>query len=251
MLDLGLKVKGPPSSGLARYIYYPDRPVQVPPRDIQGYMEPLFLEAIPSVLSIFWKTALRRYGMASLTMPEEDLSVSEWLRDLSGGREGWDSMASAMLNGIHGGDIDKLSAASVFDAMWRSQYLLAPEKGKFWVHPFDRALWDIMSADGAVLKRRREKSPPVIHFGEKGMEGLTKALADALKDQSNVTIKLKEPVKQITRDKGTGKVEVRSSQEIMRRHRLTRYRSEAPMPNAFPWPMTRLSPLLERKPSLV
>ena len=61
--------------------------------------------------------------MRTRAVPLRDMSIAEWLHDVSMSRSVADNFASAIIHGIHGGDIDRLSARSVFDRLYWAYYL--------------------------------------------------------------------------------------------------------------------------------
>lgn len=173
-------------------------------------LEPLFMEAAAPFALLGGKLLLKHFGINTIRMPDRDVSISEWLHGLTGTSSGWDNLVSAMIHGIHGGDVDKLSARSVFGMNWQSLYLPSPEKGNRWVYPWDRTLFEHMGRD-PLQQNLRQKAWPAIMSLPGGMETLSKNIAQALKSQPNVTIKLGEPVQKIAFDKGSQRVGVRGT----------------------------------------
>lgn len=162
----------------------------------------------------FAATKLYRQFVHDKTFKEafqEDLSVAQFISKITlGGGKGLEPAASAMMHGIWGGTIDKLSARSALGMMWYTLQLPGVEKGRQLLLPQDIGLYSIdFALDDAVKMFREKGSPPVVHFGTSGMQGLTDAMVDVLRAQPNVQIRLQEPVKKIAYNKTAQKVEVR------------------------------------------
>ncbi|KAK5987621.1 Protoporphyrinogen oxidase-like protein [Cladobotryum mycophilum] len=206
-LDLGLKVVAPPDK--PRYVYYPDHLVSLPPTAnvAQFIREPLFLESFFAGIGFM----LRR--LRSRAIPEEDLSIAQWIHQISGSHSVADNMVSAMIHGIYGGDIDKLSARSVLDRFYWSYYL--PDLGVN-IKRMPAAEEEFMTGiaqDPEIQKLALRPKGSLLHFGEAGMESLTMALVDALKGQSNVEIELNRSVSAINYNEEAGTVEVSSASD--------------------------------------
>ncbi|KAG6005790.1 hypothetical protein E4U21_007623 [Claviceps maximensis] len=201
-LDLGLKVFTPPDQ--PRYIYYPDHIVALPPTaSISKFVrEPLFLQSFFAGFGFF----LRR--LRSRVVPLKDMSISEWLYDVSGSRSVADNFASAMIHGIYGGDIDKLSARSVFDRFYWAYYL--PNLGANMRHMTAReqVLMEELSKDPEIRRLALKAQGSLLHFGKAGMDSLPKALEDVLSKTANVEIKKGRPVREISYDEEMGKVKI-------------------------------------------
>ncbi|KAG5933842.1 hypothetical protein E4U53_000848 [Claviceps sorghi] len=201
-LDLGLKVFTPPDQ--PRYIYYPDHIVTLPPtaRLAEFVREPLFLKSFFAGLGFF----LRR--LRSRAVPVKDMSISEWLYEVSGSRSVAENFASAMIHGIYGGDIDKLSARSVFDRFYWAYYL--PNLGANVKHMTAReqVLMTELSKDPEIRRMALKAQGSLLHFGKEGMDSLPKALEDVLSKTANVEIKKGRPVRNISYDEEMGKVKI-------------------------------------------
>lgn len=176
----------PPAAGLAELI-----------------TEPLFLESFWAGLGFM----IRR--MRNHIVPAKDMSVADWLYDISGSRTVADNLASAMIHGIYGGDIYRLSARSVLDRFYWAYYLPKMGPGMRHMPEREQKLMSALSEDPEIRKLALRPKGSLLHFGEAGMESMTKALADVLQNQPNVEVKLGEPITQIDFDKETQKVQVR------------------------------------------
>ncbi|KAG5929426.1 hypothetical protein E4U42_005893 [Claviceps africana] len=201
-LNLGLEVFTPPDQ--PRYIYYPDHIVTLPPAAslAQFVREPLFLQSFFAGLGFF----LRR--LRSRAVPLKDTSISEWLYEVSGSRSVAENFASAMIHGIYGGDIDKLSARSVFDRFYWAYYL--PNLGPHVKHMTTReqVLMTELSKDPEIRRMALKAQGTLLHFGKAGMESLPKALEHVLSKTANVEIKKGRPVRDISYDQEMNKMKI-------------------------------------------
>ncbi|PHH86421.1 hypothetical protein CDD83_10273 [Cordyceps sp. RAO-2017] len=189
-LDLGLQLSAPPDR--PRYILYGGRPVLLPPDAPLGRFvrEPLFLDTVGAVAG----AVLRR--LVRSDMPAEDLSVSDWLRKIWMGPAVADNLVSAMVHGIYGGDIDKLSARSVLGRMYTSYYqaMGKPKPGFVSLTRREHDLLAAMSRDPLIRERAQLPKGQLLHFGPLGMETLPTMLADALGKQPNVELRTSSKV---------------------------------------------------------
>lgn len=201
-LDLGLKVFTPRDQ--PRYIYYPDHLVTLPPAaSIAEFVrEPLFLQSLFAGPGFF----LRR--LRSRAVPLKDMSISEWLYEVSGSRSVAENFASAMIHGIYGGDIDKLSARSVFDRVYWAYYLPNLGANVKQMTMREQVLMSELSQDAEIRRMALKAKGSLLHFGAQGMESLPKALEDVLSKTANVEIKKGRPVRDISYDKETDKVSI-------------------------------------------
>ncbi|KAF7545024.1 hypothetical protein G7046_g9656 [Stylonectria norvegica] len=204
-LDLGLKLEAAPDK--ARYIYYPDHLVALPPAVglVQMIKEPLFTEAMWGGLGLL----LRAFRNNQL--PTEDQSVADWIQEISWSRAAADNFASAMVHGIYGGDIDKLSARSVLDRIYWGWYLpSAGPEARPMPYP-DRDLLRTLGQDKEIQKLALKPKGSLIHFGPAGMQSLTDALTAALEAQPNIDIKLNTSVKQLSYDEAEQTINISGS----------------------------------------
>ncbi|KAM3508454.1 hypothetical protein MY10362_001185 [Beauveria mimosiformis] len=191
MLDLGLKPSYP--KDLPRYLYYPDHLVKMPP-DASVFdclTESLFRECIWGALgtAASWVTGRHRGRL-----PAQDLSVADWLRLITSDSAVGNNLVSAMIHGIYGGDIERLSARSVLDRMYYNIHLRPAESGRRHVPVHELAFMDHMVKDTMVCAEANKPKGSLIHFGAQGMEALPRALEGALAGQRNVNIIRQAPV---------------------------------------------------------
>ncbi|KAF9775342.1 hypothetical protein IL306_006553 [Fusarium sp. DS 682] len=204
-LDLGLAINSP--RPMPRYIYYPDHLVPMPPNvsifDI--FREPLYLESIGASLGLGINSLRKR------RLPSEDYSVSEWLYAVSNSRKGAGTLASAMMHGIYGGDINKLSARCVLDRIYWGWYLPNPGLSARPMPMAEQTLLETLGQDKQIQKMALEPRSALVDFGGKGMESLPQALSAALREQPNVTIKTSEAVQDVIYNKANQQVHIVSS----------------------------------------
>ncbi|QUC18413.1 uncharacterized protein UV8b_02654 [Ustilaginoidea virens] len=204
-LDLGLQVVTPPDQ--PRRIYYPDHLVTLPPASsaAEFVREPLFLQSIWAGLGYLFRrrSSARRGGV-----PVKDMSISEWLHQISGSRRLADNLASAMVHGIYGGDVDKLSARSVLERFYWAYYL--PSTGPALRHMAKReqVLMSELSRDAQIRSLALKASGTLLHFGKQGMDSLPKALEHVLSKTANVEIKRGSPVTDMSYDEELDKVKI-------------------------------------------
>ncbi|KJZ79135.1 hypothetical protein HIM_01286 [Hirsutella minnesotensis 3608] len=202
-LDLGLSLTTPPD--LPRYIYYPSHLVGLPPamNIWQMFSEPLFLQCIGAGAG--WM--FRRWQ--NKEMPETDLSIAQWVNDIMMNKSVANNLVSAMVHGIYGGDIDKLSARTVFERFFQRYYArpMDPER-TIMMKTSELDFVTSMAKDPQIRKLALRPKGSLIHFGPSGMDTLTKALEAALAAQPNVEIKTNSPVKRISYEREARKVKV-------------------------------------------
>lgn len=171
---------------------------------LQMFSEPLFLNSFWAGLG-FLRRRWRRQPV-----PQEDLSISQWIKEISGSTTVGDNLGSAMIHGIYGGDIDRLSARSVLDRAYWAYYM--PNNGALIRHMPEREeqFMNTMASESEIVLMAKKDRNSLLHFGAAGMETLPNALADALESQANVTIKTSSPVDQITYHADRNVMQVRS-----------------------------------------
>ncbi|KAJ6790092.1 hypothetical protein PWT90_02096 [Aphanocladium album] len=205
MLDLGLKLVYP--KDLPRFVYYPDHLVKMPPAAsiFDCLSEDLFRECIWGALATAFAYLT---GSKRGNVPKDDISVGMWLRYITKSDAMGNNLASAMLHGIYGGDIERLSARSVLDRMYYNFHMPAAEKGTRHMPMHEQMLMEYMSKDKLICAEANKPKGSLIHFGQYGMESLPKALEHALAGQSNVTIQREAPVDDLSYLKNHNKVQV-------------------------------------------
>ena len=209
-MELGLTVYDVPDK--PRYLYALDRLIELPRSILSSLQEPLIWKLAPSLLSFYYREWQRMNEPP--TIPEEDMSIAQWLQTLTQGSSVGDLMASAVAHGVHGGDIDKLSARSAFPEQYYGSIARHLKRGAppnaFLCLPEERKFLDEMQKDQMLHRFTRRDMGPGLFFGPHGMEVLPKALAEALRAQPNVEIKLNEPIRSMRYEPRLQKVEVSS-----------------------------------------
>ena len=164
--------------------------------------EPLYLESIGAGVGLFLNSLRKRH------LPADDESVVDWLYKVTASRQGVNNLASAMMHGIYGGDINKLSARSVLDRIYWGWYLPNPGPRARPMPVPEQMILDTLGQDRQIQKLAMQPKSALYDFGDKGMESLPQAMGAALKDQPNVTIKTGEAVKDIAYDEAKQQVQV-------------------------------------------
>ena len=144
---------------------------------------------------------------------EQDVSIGDWLRMTFGDAPAPRNVLSAMMHGIYGGNLDKLSFPSVMPAFWYNFHL---EKG------VDEVL--IPRGDYELLKEldprkrgieeevRAWSKAEVISFPD-GMGSLASAIRDELEKKANVVLKPSTPVSKLRYISDQNKVELSTTSE--------------------------------------
>ncbi|KAM3524004.1 hypothetical protein NHJ13051_004807 [Beauveria bassiana] len=218
MLDLGLKPSYP--KDLPRYLYYPDHLVKMPP-DASVFdclTESLFRECIWGALgtAASWVTGRHRGRL-----PAHDLSVADWLRLITSDSAVGNNLVSAMIHGIYGGDIERLSARSVLDRMYYNLHLRPAESGQRHVPVHELAFMNHMVKDAMVCAEANKPKGSLVHFGAQGMEALPRALEGALAGQRNVNILRRASVMDIKPATNIGRIGEENKLQVHFRHAST------------------------------
>lgn len=213
-----------------RYIFYPDHLVQMPsnlPKDFFGRMkwfasvankvltEPVFAGALRGTLHAALAKNTRNAQAAQRALEEarsnrsfaiadlKDLSMGEYFAGLFGRPELVDNLQSALIHGIWGGDVWKLSMRegtfqqALIQETHGATPLVAVKDHDFYSGR------DIAVRNESVLLLANYFDPKVGYICfRNGFSTLTDALADALKNNPNVTIKTGIPVSSIRYEQG-------------------------------------------------
>ncbi|KAL2022689.1 hypothetical protein VTK56DRAFT_4770 [Thermocarpiscus australiensis] len=186
------------------YVYYPDHLVAMPDSStgllalLYGLLtEPVFRDVFPSALHRF----LRRNNQYRIQMlqGDTDMSIGDYFAYLTGGTGVVDKRLSAMIHGITGGDVWKLSMANGPLA----HTLTPPDPKPFthaWVRRADYELMRQMIKDKATFDLAEQYLGASAIWFRNGFSTLTDALAEALRKNPNVTIKTGEPVEAVRYD---------------------------------------------------
>jgi oxygen-dependent protoporphyrinogen oxidase len=163
---------------------------------MEWFRNPLIREILPS--AGFWYLANDVLGLGEQP-PREDVSIADWIRRVYRTPK-LEVPLSAMIHGVWGGDIHKLSAWSILGphiqkARDREAVGLEPLREIRFAHNFGRenGMGESESPGGALFKSTRQ-----LFFGRHGLESLPQALADSLGSASNVKMRLGHQVRELT-----------------------------------------------------
>ncbi|KAK4199097.1 hypothetical protein QBC40DRAFT_282486 [Triangularia verruculosa] len=205
-LNLADSLQSPPKGvDLAKFIYYPDHLVRLPGMsDLKDPLklyrtltsEPLFEGLFPSLAHLVWTQFFSFLIPPSLRPPTSDdlsrqeRSVGQHFQRLFGQRDLVDNLLSAVMHGIYGGDVWKLSVQ-------RSPFWNAPKDGRYpplgignaWVDPADVEVLLSMRHQESMENLARAGLDRSAHWFPSGLDELTDALGAYLQKRRNVTIK--------------------------------------------------------------
>jgi protoporphyrinogen/coproporphyrinogen III oxidase len=178
----------------------------MPPHNhiLNVWREPLFQALLPGALYWFGKWNFR----GGQTFPKEDMSVAEYITQASRSPALADVM-SAGIHGVWGGDINKLSAMSVFSWFFHVSSMTRAEsdivRRRFTEEKFKRSFL----AENPDLNRMYHAKPTLLTCGEYGLESLPTAIHDMLKSPgSGVDIKLGTAVSKVAKGNDGEKIAV-------------------------------------------
>lgn len=207
---------------VAGFIYYPDHLVGIPSVTISPFKDPLgalgslaklaatmaepvFRDILPSILSIF--RTRNSQLQKDLFMGRRDMSVGDYYA-FRFGRPGLvDKVMSAMVHGITGGDVWRQSMASGFFADQ-----LVPVEDQPITHVPVRTV-DLKMAvqliqDKATFDLASQHLNSSALWFRDGFSTLPNALAEALEENPNVTIKTRDPAMDLRYNSEVDKVDV-------------------------------------------
>jgi oxygen-dependent protoporphyrinogen oxidase len=193
-----------------RYLYDGDRLVRLgmTAQAIDDLRDsPLGREVLPSVLHAAWRILQAKLGL--FRMPTHDVSVGDFLTQLFGRAHMVDNFASAMIHGIYGGDIYKLSAQMLFPGqMYRFYHssIFAGDSVQIAAEDFELAREMVSLRSVAEGSRGVPKKGLFAPRG--GMSSLVAALEKELGKRTNVSIKTGTPVRGLQYRRGRDIIEV-------------------------------------------
>lgn len=146
----------------------------------------------------------------------EDESVGSFLRRRLGSSQIGDNIASAVLHGIYGGDLNKLSAKSLLPGLWYSELhygnLLTGISEKIKTRSKimtseDSILTEVLkhALTGTIAEKMRDAS---VYTFKNGISTLSGALETSLRKNPNVQFKLGHHVNGIEYDNTTDRINV-------------------------------------------
>jgi oxygen-dependent protoporphyrinogen oxidase len=222
----------------AGFIYYPDRLVGIPTakfslRDPVGsfrsfdrlmsmLVEPVFRGLMSALLSIL-RTRNNQYEK-DMFHKGTDMSMGDYFAYRVGGRGLVDRVMSAMTHGITGGDIYKLSMAS---GTFADQ--LVPTDDQPITHvpvrAADYGMMRQMIKDKDVFDLAAQHIKSSALWFRDGFGTLPRAMADALRQNPNVTFRLGDRVENVRYHSETDKVDVSICAKLSSPHTSTDIRS--------------------------
>lgn len=189
---------------MARYVYYADQLNRVPASLsslVTGLNTPVIWDSLPGMARAMRWAYTNGHELQDERLMK-DVSVADFMRRIGGG-DSLTHMASAMLHGIWGGDIEQLSAHSVLGQRWFTSRMKSLHPPAVWASRADAQMRGVLRSldsymqgvggDGAPVKHGE-----VLHYGGGGMETLTQRMGMALASCENVDIKLNTEVMSIT-----------------------------------------------------
>jgi protoporphyrinogen oxidase len=219
---------------LRRYVFYPDHLVAIPRKIVWD----LSLQGLPAEAAQLWRTVqdmwsepvfagvmqamLARWRDVELSLPagQRDVSMGAFFAHFLGGRELVDNLLSAMVHGIYGGDVWKISMeSSLFGRFFEANVRRGDEPGQAHdpqtydlMKPADVGFGLEMMGDSDVVTNAKNS----VHRGgiaiPGGFSALTDAMVNRLKAQSNVQFKTGSAgrIRELRYDASEDKVKVSS-----------------------------------------
>ncbi|EGY23047.1 uncharacterized protein VDAG_04485 [Verticillium dahliae VdLs.17] len=170
------------------------------------------------MLKGFWRMKRNRLGTfadrSDKRLPK-DMSVGEFLRMAAGESRTVDQFASAVLHGIWGGDIDRLSMQSVMPKPWHNYWLKEPLPHLAHLPAHELALVTQLLTEEVRDMVKLSHQGALIAFPE-GMGSIPKAMAKSLRDKPNVEIKLGQSISKVEFDSAARKVMRKNDVETFR-----------------------------------
>ncbi|KAM0278375.1 hypothetical protein ACHAQH_005196 [Verticillium albo-atrum] len=160
------------------------------------------------MLKGFWRMKRNRLGTFADRgdrRPPKDMSVGEFLRMAAGESRTVDQFASAVLHGIWGGDIDRLSMQSVMPKPWYNYWYKEPLPDLCHLPEHEVALATQLLSEEVRDMVKLSHQGALIAFPE-GMGSVPKAIAKSLEDKPNVEIKLGRSITSVQFDSAARQV---------------------------------------------
>ncbi|KAM0332137.1 hypothetical protein ACHAQA_002410 [Verticillium albo-atrum] len=160
------------------------------------------------MLKGFWRMKRNRLGTFADhgdRRPPKDMSVGDFLRMAAGESRTIDQFASAVLHGIWGGDIDRLSMQSVMPKPWYNYWYKEPLPDLCHLPEHEVALVTQLLSEEVRDMVKLSHQGALIAFPE-GMSSVPKAIAKSLEGKPNVEIKLGQSISSVQYDAAARKV---------------------------------------------
>jgi oxygen-dependent protoporphyrinogen oxidase len=192
---------------LAAYVYYPDRLVALPTlRTMFGslsaimntiimFTQPVFRGLIPSIIKLARNASKNPYRK-DLFEGRKDMSVGDYYSHVLGDRGLVDRLLSALVHGVTGGDVWKMSMGSGF----LSDYLIPTQQQPITdvlVRSVDFEMMTQLVRNKAAFDLASQHLDAGALWFREGLAALPEALVAALGKNPNVTIKTGTPVRLI------------------------------------------------------
>lgn len=182
-----------------RFIYYPDRLNKLP-SDVLSVFLSLGLPVMKGAFRGLFAEPFRKRRPSDLN----DESVGSFLTRRFN-KNFADNLASAVLHGVYAGDVDKLSAKSLFPGLWRGEMVYG-SLARSLFGGRDEELLDDQLVKAELYRDNQDFCARIgnasVYTFKKGIETLSLALARELKANPNVTIKTGYKVKGISFNAG-------------------------------------------------
>ncbi|KAK0734102.1 hypothetical protein B0T26DRAFT_603547, partial [Lasiosphaeria miniovina] len=207
---------------IRRFIYYPDHlvdvtgPVLKPSQPFTSILsclatlyslltEPLFKGVIPSVYNYYKRvvepkrnTIYTRKNPLHATLVSEDVSIGHFFRSAFGRPDIVDNVLSAMIHGIYGGDVNKLSfRSSPFFRIISPVLTKSADEVTVYRDDLD-LLFQLSASDPNTFVTAWELLNAEYIWFRNGFRTLTDALEASLRANPKVTIRTGEPVESVT-----------------------------------------------------
>lgn len=191
-----------------RYVYYPDRLVQMPGpgQSILSILSSLFIE--PIFKGIF-RGPVHDFKTPKRSDDVQDESVGDFFCRRLGAPDLVDNLASAIFHGIYAGDIYKLSMRTLFPVLWEYEKVY----GSIFVPMFDVNRHLVPERDQSLEREMKvalsgsdkwnELGKASVYSFRHGITQISRALEDRLRSNPRVDIKVGEAVKQLKYRAGT------------------------------------------------
>ncbi len=197
-----------PSPSIFKSIKGPISALQVLKRLFNLLLEPAFRDIFPAIPTMWRNLQRPNHQLAQLAEGRLDMSIGDYFVAKYGCPGMVDKVTSAMIHGITGGDVWKQSmGTSIFaDGLVDRPRDLPITKAIARVADVDLMRDILVDRDTHLLAAQHLKSDAV--WFRNGFNTLTNALADALRKNPSVTIKMDDPATLVSYDKELDRVKV-------------------------------------------
>lgn len=141
--------------------------------------------------------------------PPPDMSVGDFLRMVCGESAVVDKLASAVMHGVWGGDIDRLSMPAVMPRLWWT-FWYKESRHEVFMPEHERQLLESMKGKSDVQSMVSESARGQLVTFPEGLGSIPKAIVEGLEKRPNVKIIKGTPVTKLQDDVTDKKVLVRT-----------------------------------------